>query len=254
MTTWEPQTYLRYADIRFRAGLDLMARIPKGEYSSIYDLGCGTGHLTRILADTFPSSRVVGIDSSPEMLAEARREFPALTWQQADIRSWHPATPPDLIYTNAAMQWVPGHATLLPALLNTLRPRGVLAMQVPRHFESPSHLGLKDLVMQSEWRAKLEPLLLAPIPPPETYWRWLSPHARHLDLWESIYLQVLDGQDPVVNFMRGTALRPFLSALPEHEATKFIESFAERMAVAYPAEPSGQTLFPFRRLFLVVQR
>jgi trans-aconitate 2-methyltransferase len=108
--------------------------------------------------------------------------------------------------------------------------------------------------MQSEWRAKLEPLLLAPIPLPETYWRWLSPHARHLDLWESIYLQVLKGKDPVVNFMRGTALRPFLSALPENEAAKFINSFAERMAVAYPAEPGGQTLFPFRRLFLVVQR
>ncbi len=130
----------------------------------------------------------------------------------------------------------------------------VLAMQVPRHFESPSHLGLKDLVMQSEWRAKLEPLLLADISPPETYWRWLSPHARHLDLWETIYLQVLDGKDPVVNFMRGTALRPFLSALPENEAAKFIDSFAERMAAAYPAQHNGQTLFPFRRFFLVAQK
>ncbi len=108
--------------------------------------------------------------------------------------------------------------------------------------------------MQSEWRAKLEPLLLADIPSPETYWRWLSPHACHLDLWETIYLQVLDGKDPVVNFMRGTALRPFLSALPENEAAKFIDSFAERMAAAYPAQPNGQTLFPFRRFFLVAQK
>jgi trans-aconitate 2-methyltransferase len=127
-------------------------------------------------------------------------------------------------------------------------------MQVPRHFESPSHLGLKDLVMQSEWRAKLEPLLLAPIPPPETYWRWLSRHASNIDLWETIYLHVLDGKDPVVNFMCGTALRPFLSALPEHDAAKFMGAFAERMAVAYPAQPDGQTLFPFRRLFLVARR
>ncbi len=108
--------------------------------------------------------------------------------------------------------------------------------------------------MQSEWRAKLEPLLLADIRSPETYWRWLSPHACHLDLWETIYLQVLDGKDPVVNFMRGTALRPFLSALPENEAAKFIDSFAERMAAAYPAQPNGQTLFPFRRFFLVAQK
>lgn len=254
MTTWEPQTYLRYADIRFRAGLDLIARIPKLEYHTIYDLGCGTGHLTRILADTFPNSKVAGVDSSPEMLAQARREFPRLDWQQGDINSWHPAAPPDLIYTNAALHWVPGHETLLPSLLNKLRPRGVLAMQVPRHFESPSHLGLKELVMKSEWRAKLEPLLLPPIPSPEAYWRWLSPHARNLDLWETIYVQILDGKDPVVNFMRGTALRPFLSALQEDDAAKFIDAFAERMAAAYPPQANGQTLFAFRRLFLVAQR
>jgi len=254
VTTWEPQTYLRYADIRFRAGLDLIARIPKLEYHTIYDLGCGTGHVTRILADTFPNSKVVGVDSSPEMLAAARREFPRLDWQQGDINSWHPAAAPDLIYTNAALQWVPGHETLLPSLLNKLRPGGVLAMQVPRHFESPSHLGLKELVMQSAWRAKLEPLLFTPIPSPEAYWRWLSPHARNVDLWETIYLQILDGKDPVVDFMRGTALRPFLSALQEDDAAKFIDAFAERMATAYPPQSNGQTLFPFRRLFLVAQR
>ena len=254
MITWEPQTYLRYADIRFRAGIDLIARIPKLDYPVIYDLGCGTGHLTSILADTFPHSKVTGIDSSLEMLSEARREFPTLEWQQADITSWHPPTPPHLIYTNAALQWVPAHETLLPSLLSKLLPGGVLATQVPRHFESPSHLGLKELVMQSEWRTALEPLLLAPIPSPDTYWRWLSPNARNLDIWETIYLQVLNGNDPVVNFMRGTALRPFLSALPENEAGKFIEAFAERMAAAYQPQASGQTLFPFRRLFVVAQR
>jgi trans-aconitate 2-methyltransferase len=254
VTTWEPQTYLRYADIRFRAGLDLIARIPKLDYATIYDLGSGTGHLTRILADTFTNAKVIGVDSSPEMLAEAGREFPALEWQQADIQAWSPPVAPDLIYSNAALQWVPEHETLLPSLLKELRPGGVLAMQVPRHFESPSHLGLKDLVKQSQWRTKLEPLLLTPIPAPEIYWRWLSPHARNLDIWETIYLQVLEGKDPVVNFMRGTALRPFLSALPEPEAAKFIDAFAERMAAAYPAQPNGQTLFPFRRLFLIAER
>jgi trans-aconitate 2-methyltransferase len=254
VTTWEPQTYLRYADIRFRAGLDLIARIPKLEYARIYDLGSGTGHLTRILADTFTNSKIIGVDSSPEMLAEARREFPALEWQQSKIQSWSPSAPPDLIYSNAALQWVPDHETLLPALLDKLRPGGVLAMQVPRHFESPSHLALKELVMQKEWRAKLAPLLLAPIPAPEVYWRWLSPHPSNLDIWETIYLQVLDGKDPVVNFMRGTALRPFLSVLSAPEAKRFVDAFAQRMAAAYPTQPNGQTLFPFRRLFLIAQR
>ena len=254
MTTWEPQTYLRYSEIRFRAGLDLIARIPKSDYATIYDLGCGTGHLTRILADTFPNSKVIGIDSSPEMLAEARREFPAMSWQQADINSWHPPGPPDLIFSNAAFQWVPAHETLFPSLLQRLRPGGALAIQMPRHFESPSHLELKDLVQQSEWRAQLEPLLLAPVPSPESYWRWLSPHARNVDLWETIYLQVLEGADPVVNFMRGTALRPFLTALSADDGARFVDAFAKRMAAAYPPQANGQTLFPFRRIFMVAQR
>ena len=259
MTTWEPQTYLRYADLRFRAGIDLIARIPRAAerktsgYITLYDLGCGTGHLTKILAETFPDATLTGIDSSTEMLAEARREFPSISWQQADIRSWRPEQTPDLIYTNAALHWVPDHETLLPALLKTLREGGVFAMQVPRHFESPSHLELKEVVQRSPWRAKLEPLLLATIPSPETYCRWLSPHARTLDIWETIYLQVLHGPDPVANFMKGTALRPFLSALSDKEGADFVAEFAARMAKAYPPEANGQTLFPFRRLFVVAQ-
>jgi trans-aconitate 2-methyltransferase len=254
VTTWEPQTYLRYSEIRFRAGLDLIARIPKRNYAQIYDLGCGTGHLAHILADTFPGSRVIGLDSSPEMLAEARREFPAISWQEADINTWHPPNPPNLIFSNASFQWVPAHEKLFPSLLQSLSADGILAIQMPRHFESPSHLELKDLVKRSQWRNQLQPLLLATIPTPETYWRWLSPHARDLDIWESIYLQVLDGPDPVVNFMRGTALRPFLSALSPSEGDRFVQAFAERMAAAYPPQPNGQTLFPFRRLFMVAQR
>jgi trans-aconitate 2-methyltransferase len=252
-TTWEPQTYLKYAGIRFRAGLDLIARIPKAEYKTIYDLGCGTGHLTRILADSFPGAQLTGIDSSADMLAEGRREFPSISWVQADIRSWRPPTPPGLIYSNAALHWLPDHQHLFPSLLRMLRPGGVLAVQMPRHFESPSHIELRDLVRQSEWRARLEPLLLATVPPPETYWEWLSPHASDLDIWETIYLQVLDGKDPVVNFMRGTALRPFLTALSQQEGDRFVAAFARRMAKAYPPRSVGKTLFPFRRLFLVAQ-
>lgn len=254
VTTWEPRTYLRYAEVRFRAGLDLIARIPKNDYRAIYDVGCGTGHLTKLLSENFPQAAVTGVDSSPEMLAEAQREFPKISWVQADIRSWRPSATPDLIFSNAALQWVANHETLLPSLLEMLRPGGVLAIQMPRHFESPSHIELKKLVLQPRWRSRLKHLLLAPIGTPEEYWQWLSPHASNLDIWETIYLQVLDGKDPVVNFMSGTALRPFLTALSKKEAAVFVATFAKRMAAAYPPRPSGQTLFPFRRLFLIAQR
>ena len=254
MTTWEPRTYLRYAEVRFRAGLDLIARIPSNDYRTIYDLGCGTGHLTHLLAGNYPKAAVTGVDNSPEMLAEARREFPNLTWMQADISSWRPSAHADLIFSNAALHWVPHHETLLPSLIDTLRPGGVLAVQMPRHFASPSHIELKKLVRQPRWRAKLEHLLLKPISAPETYWHWLSPKSANVDVWETIYLQVLDGKDPVVNFMCGTALRPFLTVLSEREGKQFVSAFAKRMAAAYPPQSTGQTLFPFRRLFLIAQR
>jgi trans-aconitate 2-methyltransferase len=251
VTTWEPRTYLRYAEVRFRAGLDLIAHIPKNDYRTVYDLGCGTGYLTNALAETFPGATVTGVDSSAEMLAEARRDFPKLSWTQADITAWRPPAPPDLIFSNAALHWLPQHEKLLPSLLKFLRPGGVLAVQMPRHFQSPSHIELRKLVNLPRWRRKLKPLLLTEIASPEQYWKWLSPVCSQLEIWETIYLQILDGQDPVVNFMRGTALRPFLTVLSEKDAAAFLAAFAKRMRTAYPPQKSGQTLFPFRRLFLI---
>jgi trans-aconitate 2-methyltransferase len=254
VTTWEPQTYLRYADLRFRAGLDLMAHIPQADYNTIYDLGCGTGHLTQILAERFPNAQITGVDSSAEMLAEARRQFPKISWVQADIRFWRPEAAPDLIFSNAALQWVPNHETLFPSLLGILKPGSVFAVQMPRHFDSPSHTKLREVVQQNRWRARLEPLLLAEVPSPETYWKWLSGHSSDLDIWETIYLQVLQGKDPIVDFMRGTALRPFLTVLPEKEREEFLAEFSRQMAAAYPPQASGETLFPFRRIFMVARR
>ncbi len=254
MTTWDPRTYLQFAEVRFRAGLDLLQRVPPGEYRRIYDLGCGTGHLTRILKERFPGSRVTGIDSSPEMLAEARREFPEISWAQADIAAWRPRDSADLLFSNAALQWLPLRETLLQALLRLLRPGGVLAVQMPRHFESPAHLALKELAQETEWRDKLASHVMPSVPSPEMCWKWLSPTAAKLDIWETIYLQVLEGENPVVHYLRGTALRPFLTALSKEDGARFLSAFAQRTADAYPPEPNGQTLFPFRRLFLVAQR
>ena len=253
-TTWEPRTYLRFRDVRFRAGLDLVAHIPKNNYRTIYDLGCGTGYLTHALSETFPEAAVTGVDSSPEMLAEARRDFPQISWVHADINDWRPPAAPDLIFSNAALHWLPNHKALFLSLLQMLAPGGALAVQMPRHHDTPSHIELKKLVLRRQWRAKLEPLLLKPLSSPETYWRWLSPHAANLDVWETVYLLVLDGAEPVLEFMRGSALRPFLTVLSKADGSKLVSEFARHMAAAYPHEASGKTLYPFRRLFLIAQR
>ena len=254
MTTWEPRTYLQFAEVRFRAGLDLLEHIPPGDYRQIYDLGCGTGHVTRILAGRFPGSSITGVDSSPQMLGDARREFPEISWVQADIATWHPNAPADLLFSNAALQWLPAQETLLPALLQLVRPGGVLAVQVPRNFDSPAHLALKELACEPEWRDKLASAVMPQVPSPEQCWKWLSPLAAKLDIWETIYLQVLDGENPVADYLKGTALRPFLTALSEQDGARFFAAFAQRAAAAYRPQPGGKTLFPFRRLFLVAQR
>jgi trans-aconitate 2-methyltransferase len=254
VTTWDPGAYLRFSEVRFRAGLDLLSHIRPGSYRTIYDLGCGTGHLTQIFAKSFPGASVTGVDSSPEMLAEARREFPGISFIEADISSWQPEDVPDLIISNAVLHWVPSREALLPSLLRMLAAGGVLAAQIPRHVDMASHAVLKEVVQQSEWRATLEPLLVAPFASPETIWKLLAPEASMLDIWETIYLQVLEGQDAVLNFMRGSTLRPLVSALSEKDGSKLLATLAKRLATAYPPQTNGQTLFPFRRLFLIAQR
>jgi trans-aconitate 2-methyltransferase len=254
VTTWDPRSYLQFSDVRFRAGLDLLVHIPRASYRKIYDLGCGTGHLTQILAERFPTASVTGVDSSSEMLAEARREFPSIAFVEADISSWQPEDAPDLIFSNAVLHWIPSREVLLTSLLRILKPTGVLAAQIPRHIEMTSHAVLKNVVQQSEWRAMLLPLLVEPWASPEAIWKLLAPEAAKVDSWETVYLQVLEGHDPVLNYMRGSTLRPLLSALSAEEGTKFLKVLAKRLARAYPAENNGQTLFPFRRLFVIAQR
>lgn len=254
VTTWDPRTYLQFSDVRFRAGLDLLRHIPPGSYRRIYDLGCGTGHLTQIVAERFPGASVIGVDSSPEMLAEARREFPDITFIEGDISSWHPGDVPDLIFSNAVLHWIPSRETLLASLVRMLNPGGVLAIQVPRHVEMASHEALKEVVQQSEWRARLLPLLVAPFASPEAIWKLLAPDAAKVDIWETVYLQILEGQDAVLNYMRGSTLRPLLSALSAEEGSKFLATLAKRLTSEYAPQSNGQTLFPFRRLFLVAQR
>jgi trans-aconitate 2-methyltransferase len=255
MTVWHPETYLKYANVRFRAAMDLIERIPLERCERAYDLGCGTGHLTQALQERWPAARISGIDSSAEMLAHARGEFPKLDWLEADISTWRPAAPADLLFSNAALQWVPDHEHLLPTLLGYVRPGGILAIQMPRHIESPAHLLLLETAHEPRWRERLLPATLRlVVHSPEQYWRWLTPHAANVDIWETIYQHELEGKNPVVEFFRGTQLRPYIHALPESEAEEFVAAYADKIARAFPKQANGKTLLPFRRIFMIAQR
>jgi trans-aconitate 2-methyltransferase len=255
MATWNPETYLKYAAERFRPAMDLLQRISLTTAGRIYDLGCGTGHLTHLLYERWPGARVTGIDSSPEMLAHARSEFPDLEWIEASISSFRASDSPDLIFSNAAMQWVPNHSSVLPALLQQVRAGGILAVQMPHHVDSAGHLLILDTARDPRWSARLIPLAAQiKVHAAEEYWRWLRPHASQLDIWETIYVHELEGDRPVVEFFRGSQLRAYLQALSEAEQQEFLDSYAEKTTRAYPKQSNGKTLFPFRRIFLLAQR
>lgn len=252
---WDPIQYLMFADHRLRPALDLLARVPLETAARVVDLGCGTGNLTRLLAERWPEAAVTGVDGSAEMLAKAATEAPGLTWQQADIGDWRPEAPLDLLYSNAALHWLDGHEVLFPRLFEAVAPGGVLAVQVPRNFSEPSHQAIAATIAEGPWRARLEPLWRPePVHTPDLYYRLLAPAAARLDLWETVYWQVLEGENPVAEWTKGTWLRSFLTALPPEEALAFEADYRARVAAAYPRQPDGRTLFPFRRLFLLATR
>ena len=253
--TWEPERYLTFGDQRTRPARDLLARVPLETAARVADLGCGPGNSTALLAQRWPEAAIVGIDNSPEMLAEARATGIRATWIEADIAAWTPDRPLDLIYSNAALHWLGDHATLLPRLMSQLRAEGVLAVQMPRNFAAPSHVLLRETAASGPWAARLAGSLEGrQVAAPEWYYDLLAPCAQALDVWETEYLHVLEGDDPVLRWTRGTALRPIMQALdPEHLAA-FEAAYAARLREAYPRGADGRTLFGFRRLFIVAQR
>ena len=250
--SWDPNQYLRFADHRLRPGMDLLARIPDITPRRIADLGCGTGSLTAALADRWPSAEIVGVDSAPQMLKEARRLDRPIRWVEGDIRTWQPEAPLDLIFSNATLHWVGDHHGLLPRLVAALAPSGILAVQMPRNFDAPSHALIRTVAAVGPWAGSIV-TPTAPVLTPQDYYDLLADRTRSPDIWESEYLQVLEGDDPVLEFVGGTWLRPILASIePQHRAA-FRGAYAAALRKAYPPRADGKTLFPFRRLFIVAQ-
>jgi len=254
--SWDPAQYLRFAGERQRPAVDLLARIGAEAPATVVDLGCGTGNLAPLLLARWPAAQLTGVDGSPEMLARARTENPGATFVQADIGRWRPAAAVDVLYSNAALHWIDGHQALIPRLLEeAVAPGGTLAIQMPRNFTAPSHASIVATIEQGPWREKLEPhLRREPVAPPATYWRLLEGRAAQLQVWETEYLQVLSGDNPVAEYTKGTWLKQFLDRLERDERAAFEDDYRERVRPWYPPEPDGRTLFPFRRLFIVAQR
>jgi trans-aconitate 2-methyltransferase len=252
--SWDAAQYLRFAGERMRPAMDLLQRIPAElTPGRAVDLGCGTGEITLALKARWPRAEVTGLDSSAAMLEKARRLGCEVAWVQADIAAWSPAQPFDLIFSNAALQWLDGHEALFARLLAALAPGGVLAVQMPRNFAAPSHRLMRETASDGPWRERLSRRLRTePVLPPERYYGLLAPLASELDLWETEYLHLLEGETPVLDWVKGTALRPLLEALADPgERAEFVARYQARLSEAYPRRSDGRTLFPFRRLFLV---
>lgn len=256
--TWSPDQYLKFAQPRLRPALELLARVQVDDPATVFDLGCGTGAMTRMMAERWPMAVVTGVDASESMLAKVAGapDTPGnVRWHQQDLARWEPGDAPGLIYSNAALHWLPDHPRLFARLFGSLAAGGVLAVQMPRNFEAPSHTAVADTVLAGPWRDRLEPLLRpVPVADPGWYFDLLARRGAQIDLWETEYHQVLTGPDPVKEWTKGTWLGPFLDALDGDERDAFEREYAARVRAAYPMRDDGSTVFPFRRLFIVARK
>jgi trans-aconitate 2-methyltransferase len=250
---WNPNQYQKFSSERDRPFFDLLTRVQKPDAKNVADLGCGTGHLTVQLLEIFPSAKIVGVDSSAQMLEKsAGFKNPNLEFVLADLSSWQPKTPLDVIVSNAALQWLEDHETLIPNLANLLEPDGILAVQMPINFDQPSHTILRDLTESETWKPHLTAFsskLRAP-KPAAWYIQTLSGLGFKVDAWETTYHHVLQGENAVLEWVKGTALRPVSNALEPELHARFLEELGRRYLEVYPKRTFG-TLFAFNRLFFV---
>ncbi|SER42097.1 trans-aconitate 2-methyltransferase [Streptomyces sp. yr375] len=258
--SWDPAQYLRHAGHRARPFTDLLARVPDlpGDPPRIGDLGCGPGTLTAHLADRWPTARVTGYDNSPRMLADAAAHAGArLDFAHADLTTWAPTETYDLLVSNAALHWVPGHLEALPGWLDGLAPGGALAFQVPDNLDAPLHALMRELGDTLRWKSRVAEALRSvdSVHTPAVYLDRLARLGCAADVWTTTYLHVLQGEDPVLDWAKGTGLRPALDALADDPEARdaFVTEYRDLLRRAYPPTPYG-TVLPFRRLFTVATK
>lgn len=256
MAAWDPAQYLQFERERTQPCRDLVARLEGGPYRRIVDLGCGPGTSTAVLRARWPDAAVTGIDRSAAMLERARASDPAVTWLEDDLGRWTPEGPFDLVFSNAALQWLPDHGTLFPRLFDAVAPGGALAVQMPANDGAPYLRAVARLRARPEWRPyRPEAGSEIGIESAEFYYDLLAPRARRVDLWDTRYVHDLAGPDAIVAWTTGTGLRPWLAALPdEAHRQRFLGQYRAAIARLYPPTADGKVLFPFVRRFVVAYR
>jgi trans-aconitate 2-methyltransferase len=262
VTIWNDAQYLKFSDERTRAAHELLARVPLAEANRVVDLGCGPGNSTALLWARWPGAQVVGVDNSADMLRRARADAPDTTlgsprrgidWIEADVGTWRPDAPVDVLFANAVLHWLPDHATLVPALFECVRPGGAFAVQMPHNYAEPSHRAMRNL--PGPWTARIEKVsALTPAEKPAFYYDLLAPRAAHVDIWETRYEHVMTDGAAIVEWVKGTGLRPYLDALSEDERAGYLDAYLAAIETAYPKRADGKRLFSFPRLFLVAVR
>jgi trans-aconitate 2-methyltransferase len=256
MSDWNAEHYLKFGDERTRAVADLVARIRLAAPSRIVDLGCGPGNSTAILRQRWPDSDIVGIDNSPKMIAAAREKYPDQEWQAVDISEWRPESPVDLVFSNAALQWVPNHAGLMTNLTTATNADGALAFQVPSGSFAEVRKLIHELSHEARWNHRMQAARAAlTMETPSFYYDAVAQSASSVDIWESEYHHVLDSTDAIVDWISSTGLRPFVAALAdESERADFVAELRRRVAETYELRIDGRVLFPFRRTFVIAYR
>ncbi|MFP3757332.1 Trans-aconitate 2-methyltransferase [compost metagenome] len=255
--TWSASQYVQFEDERTRPVRDLVQAIPTREARRVVDIGCGPGNSTEVLAARYADAQVTGLDSDADMVTAARKRLPDIDFALADATTWTDAGPYDVILANAVFQWVPDHATLFPSLVSKLAPGGSLAVQMPDNLDEPPHLLMRETALNGPWSPKLTAAAQArtPLASERWYYELLKPHCSRVDIWRTIYQHPLKGGPAaVVEWFKGSGLRPFLAPLDAAEQAEYLRQYEAALARVFPAMADGTVLLPFPRVFIVATR
>lgn len=252
MPNWDARQYLKFSAERTQPASDLLHQVNLASVNNIVDLGCGPGNSTRLLKQQWPDAHIIGIDNSSDMLKTAMQDNPDLQWEFADINSWSSLTKYDVIFANACLQWLPNHTDLIPRLIQQLAPHGALAVQMPNNQNAPNHALIRQIADDPRWASRLkEARTVNRVQSLDVYYQILAPHITNITLWETTYIHVMPNVEAILEWMRGSGLRPYLERLEPAEQTDFLRQYLILLQNAYPLQQDGKLLFSFSRIFFI---